>query len=279
MDYFELTISITPRNPWAEIVTAELAELGFDSFVDTQTGVQAYGAVNNVDLDNCIQKSILSNNSEEFVIEFTHKVIAHQNWNAQWESDFHPVEVDNYLTILAPFHSKEDRKGLIVEIQPQMSFGTGHHQTTWLMSKALFEIGDLPERVLDMGTGTGVLAIIAEKLGAKSILGIDIEDWTVINAKENIERNECHKINILCGDVDLIKDQFFGLIIANINKNVLKSHLEHYSNSLNKNGILLLSGFFDSDVDELVEFSSQFNLRMKKVYLKETWAGIQLIKD
>jgi ribosomal protein L11 methyltransferase len=279
MDYLELTISITPRNPWTEIVTAELAELGFDSFVDTQTGVQAYGAIDNIDLKHCIEKSILSNKSEEFVIEYTHKVIAHQNWNAQWESDFHPVEVDDYLTILAPFHTKEDRKGLIVEIQPQMSFGTGHHQTTWLMSKALFEIGGMPEKVLDMGTGTGVLAIISEKLGAKSILGIDIEDWTVINAKENVERNECHHIEVLCGDVDLIKGQFFGLIIANINKNVLKSHLEYYSNSLEKNGILLLSGFFDSDVEELIEFSSQFNLRMTKIYSKETWAGIQLIKD
>ncbi len=279
MDYLELTISITPRNPWTEIVTAQLAELGFDSFVDTKTGVQAYGAVNNIDLDNSIQKSILSNNSEDFTIEFTHKIIAHQNWNAQWESDFHPVEVEDYLTILAPFHSKDDKKGLIVEIQPQMSFGTGHHQTTWLMSKALFEIGDLPERVLDMGTGTGVLAIISEKLGAKSILGIDIEDWTVVNAKENVERNECQNIEILCGDVNLIKDQSFGLIIANINKNVLKSHLQQYSNSLDKDGILLLSGFFDSDVDELIEFSSQFNLRKNKVYSKETWAGIQLIKD
>ena len=279
MDYLELTISITPRNPWTEIVTAQLAELGFDSFVDTQTGVQAYGAVNNIDLENSIQKSILSDNSEDFIIEFTHKIIAHQNWNAQWESDFHPVEVDDYLTILAPFHSKENKKGLIVEIQPQMSFGTGHHQTTWLMSKALFEIGDLPESVLDMGTGTGVLAIIAEKLGAKSILGIDIEDWTVINAKENVERNECRNIEILCGDVNLIEDQSFGLIIANINKNVLKSHLEQYSNSLDKDGILLLSGFFDSDVDELIEFSSQFNLRKNKVYSKETWAGIQLIKE
>ncbi len=279
MDYLELTITINPRNPWADILTAELSELGFDSFVETETGIQAYAPLDTVELTKAIENSILSSDNEGFDIEFTQKTIPHQNWNAQWESDFHPVEVEEYLTIVAPFHSKEDKRGMIVEIQPQMSFGTGHHQTTWLMAKALFEIGTMPLNVLDMGTGTGVLAVIVEKLGANSILGIDIEDWTVINAKENIERNQCSKIEILCGDVNLISGKEFGLIIANINKNVLKSHIESYSKSLTKNGILLLSGFFESDVNELIEYSSAFDLKMLKIYSKETWAGIQFIKE
>lgn len=279
MDYLELTITINPRNPWADILTAELSELGFDSFVETETGIQAYAPLDTVELTKAIENSILSSDNEGFDIEFTQKTIPHQNWNAQWESDFHPVEVEEYLTIVAPFHSKEDKRGMIVEIQPQMSFGTGHHQTTWLMAKALFEIGTMPLKVLDMGTGTGVLAVIVEKLGANSILGIDIEDWTVINAKENIERNQCSKIEILCGDVNLISGKEFGLIIANINKNVLKSHIESYSKSLTKNGILLLSGFFESDVNELIEYSSAFDLKMLKIYSKETWAGIQFIKE
>lgn len=279
MDYLELTITINPRNPWADILTAELSELGFDSFVETETGIQAYAPLDTVELTKAIENSILSSDNEGFDIEFTQKTIPHQNWNAQWESDFHPVEVEEYLTIVAPFHSKEDKRGMIVEIQPQMSFGTGHHQTTWLMAKALFEIGTMPLNVLDMGTGTGVLAVIVEKLGANSILGIDIEDWTVINAKENIERNQCSKIEILCGDVNLISGKEFGLIIANINKNVLKSHIESYSKSITKNGILLLSGFFESDVNELIEYSSAFDLKMLKIYSKETWAGIQFIKE
>jgi ribosomal protein L11 methyltransferase len=279
MDYLELTISITPRNPWTEILTAELAELGFESFVETEDGVQAYGPVKSIDLEKVINNSLLSTDNEEIKIDFEQKIIPHQNWNAQWESDFHPVEVEDYLTILAPFHSKENRKGMIVEIQPQMSFGTGHHQTTWLMSKALFEIEKIPSDVLDMGTGTGVLAIVVENLGANSILAIDIEDWSVVNAKENAARNECKNIDAICGDVDLIHGKKFGLIIANINKNVLKAHIESYSKSLDKNGILLLSGFFDSDVAELVEFSTQYNLKVDKVYSKETWAGIKLIKE
>jgi ribosomal protein L11 methyltransferase len=278
MDYLELTISIVPKNPWAEILTSELSELGFDSFVETDNGVQAYGPVDKIDMDEVVKNSLLSDEESDFVLKYDYVVIPHQNWNAQWESDFHPVEVEDYLTIVAPFHSKEDKKGMIVEIQPQMSFGTGHHQTTWLMSKALFEIGTLPPKVLDMGTGTGVLAIIAENLGATSILGIDIEDWTVINARENVERNNCKNIEILFGDVDLIAGQDFGLIIANINKNVLKAHIESYSKALDKEGTLLLSGFFDSDVEELVTFASDFNLVKQKVYSKEGWAGIQLVK-
>ncbi len=279
MDYLELTISIMPRNPWAEILTAELADLGFESFVDTEDGIQAYGLLKNIELDTVVKNSILSYENEGVHFEFTQKVIPHQNWNAVWESDFHPVEVEKYLTIIAPFHSKENLKGMIVEIQPQMSFGTGHHQTTWLMSKALFELDRMPESVLDMGTGTGVLAIIAEKLGAKALVGIDIEDWTVINARENIERNACKSIEIMCGDVDLIEGRKFGLIIANINKNVLKSHIESYSRALEFGGILLLSGFFDSDVDELITFSNAHDLKMNKIYSKESWAGIQLIKE
>ena len=278
MDYLELTISISPHDPWTEILTAELAELGFESFVETEEGVQAYAAVKNINLEDVVKNSLLSTQDEAIQLNFESKIIPHQNWNEQWESDFHPVEVEDYLTILAPFHSQDERKGMIVEIQPQMSFGTGHHQTTWLMSKALFQLEKMPSTVLDMGTGTGVLAVIAENLGATSILAIDIEDWSVENAKENVTRNGCKHIESVCGDVDLIQGKQFGLIIANINKNVLKSHIESYSNALEKNGILLLSGFFDSDVEELVTFASNFSLSLCEVYSKETWAALKLTK-
>jgi ribosomal protein L11 methyltransferase len=279
MDYIELTIDLTPRNPWSEILTAELSELGFDSFVDTETGIQAYAPVDGFDMDFIVKNSLLSRENKDIKIEFEKVIIPHQNWNAQWESDFHPVEVEDYLTIIAPFHSKEDKKGMIVEIQPQMSFGTGHHQTTWLMSKFLFEIGQLPDSVLDMGTGTGVLAIIAEKLGAKNILAIDIEDWSAVNAKENSERNNCFEIETYCGDIELIEGKSFGLIIANINKNVLKAQIPSYSRTLKVGGTLLLSGFFESDADEMIQFSKAHQLKMVKVFTKETWSAIQLIKE
>jgi ribosomal protein L11 methyltransferase len=147
------------------------------------------------------------------------------------------------------------------------------------MSKSLFDLEKVADNVLDMGTGTGVLAIIAEKLGAKSVLAIDIEPWSVENTIENVSRNNCISIESLCGDIDLIEGKEFGLILANINKNVLKSHLEFYSKTLIKDGVLFLSGFFDSDVEELVTYSSQYNLREEKVISKDSWACIKLVKE
>ena len=165
-----------------------------------------------------------------------------------------------------------------VVIQPQMSFGTGHHQTTWMMTKALFELDLVPEAVLDMGTGTGVLAIVAENLGAKRILAIDIESWSAENAELNANSNGSQNIEVKCGDIDLVGDEQFGLIIANINKNILKVHMSDYARSLNPNGTLLLSGFFDSDVEEMTAFAEQFGLKQTEVFGKDEWAAIQLTK-
>jgi ribosomal protein L11 methyltransferase len=279
MDYLELNITITPREPWAEIIVAQLAEYGFDSFVDSDEGVLAYGPQKDVDLTKVLEETFLNNELEDVKFSFTHKIIPHQNWNAQWESDFQPVEVEDYLTILAPFHDKNNRKGMIVEIQPQMSFGTGHHETTWLMSKSMFELKSIPSNVLDMGTGTGVLAIIAEKMGAESILAIDIEDWSVENTIENSQRNNCTKIKALCTDKLKVQCEKFGLILANINKNVLKAQIESYSQALEVGGTLLLSGFFVSDVDELTDFCAKFALKQSNLRTKDSWACIELIKE
>ncbi len=278
MDYLELKVSLEPVEPWGEILVAQLAEAGFESFMDFEEGILAYGRVDEVSLDKAVAESFLSEQPEGVAIKVEFKVIEHQNWNAVWESDFEPVYVEEYLSILAPFHTRDNAPGMVVEIQPKMSFGTGHHQTTWMMSKALFELGKIPESVLDMGTGTGVLAIVAEKLGAQHILAIDIEDWSVENTLENAERNDCSRIEALCGDVDLIQGRTFGLIVANINKNVLKAHMGHYAEALEQGGILLLSGFFDSDVEELVTYANQFGLTETGSYRKDNWAGIKLIK-
>lgn len=279
MDYLELTVNIQPRDPWAEILVSQLAELGFESFVDTENGVLAYVQVSEIDIANAIQESLLGHSGDEFELDFESKIIPQQNWNALWEADFQPVEVEDRMTILAPFHDRTNAKGIIVEIQPQMSFGTGHHQTTWMMSKALLDLPQVPKNVLDMGTGTGVLAILAEKLGAENILAIDIEDWSVENTKENAARNDANGITALHGDMDLIEGKTFDLILANINKNILKSHLNQYSNSLLQGGMLMLSGFFETDVEELVEAAKNENLTLQKVLHKETWAAMILIKD
>ena len=276
MDTIELTVNLKPKDPWSDILIAELSDKGFDSFVNTPTGVVAYCEAT-VNLDQVVEETIL-NGEMAVEIDYSKKVIPYKNWNAKWEEDFHPVFVEDYATIVAPFHKDVDTQGMEVIIQPQMSFGTGHHQTTWMMTKALFELDVMPKEVLDMGTGTGVLAIVAEKLGAKNVLAIDIEDWSAINAQENCDRNNCKIVTCLCGDIDKVEGERFGLIIANINKNILKSHMKIYAESLEQGGTLLLSGFFKSDVDEMVEYTSDFDLEKTKVFSKDEWAFIQLNK-
>jgi ribosomal protein L11 methyltransferase len=278
MDYLELTVALQPRDPWAEILISQLAEYGFESFVDTPEGIQAYGQQDKLELAEAKSDTLLANMTENVQVSFTEKLIPQQNWNAIWEADFHPVHVEDRLTIVAPFHDQSEVKGMRIEIQPQMSFGTGHHQTTWMMSKSLLDMDHVPATVLDMGTGTGVLAILAEKLGAREILAIDIEDWSVENTKENAQRNGCTTITALHGDVDLIAGKTFGLILANINKNILKSHLAQYALSLETGGTLMLSGFFETDADELIAAAAPLGLERKEVLSKETWACIHLLK-
>lgn len=278
MDSIELTVTLFPRDPWSEILVSELAEFGFDAFVDTEDGVIAYGPVESVRFEDALNESILNTSHVEVKVAFEKKIIPHQNWNALWEADFSPVFVEDRLTILAPFHDVSLAKGLLIIIQPQMSFGTGHHQTTWLMSKRMLDLPKLPTRVLDMGTGTGVLAILAEKLGAKEILAIDIEPWSAENTIENAKRNDCKAIETLCGDVDLLVDRKFDLILANINKNILKKQIPQYAACLDKNGELFLSGFFTSDIEELVSYATQFGFELINTDEKETWATIALRK-
>ncbi len=278
MDYLELSIALTPRDPWTEILTAELADNGFESFVETENGILAYGQLELVDAEFPLKNTFLEAKPSDVDVVIESKIIPQQNWNAVWESDFQPVEVEDYLTIVAPFHDRSTAKEMIIEILPKMSFGTGHHQTTWMMSKALFELETIPNEVLDMGTGTGVLAFVAERLGAKHVVAVDIEDWSVENTLENAERNDCKSIEAICGDVDVLKGRTFGLILANINKNILKAHMSSYAEMLEKNGTLLLSGFFDTDVDELVTFAEQFGLKKRRVLNKDNWAAIELNK-
>ncbi len=276
MHTIELKVKLIPKDPWSDIFIAKLSDHGFDSFVDTDEGIIAY-CKDSLDINDIISdlESKFKNNVS---IELKKKLIPHENWNAQWESNFQPVYIEEYATILAPFHKEVKTKGIVLSIEPKMSFGTGHHQTTWMMIKSLFEIGDIPNEVLDMGAGTGVLAILSEKLGANEVIAIDIDDTSIINLKENLIRNNCQKIQPVYGDIDKVLGSKFGLILANINKNILKSHMNVYADALIRKGKLLLSGFLSSDVDEIIEFVKPFNLDKVRVLSKDEWACIELIK-
>lgn len=279
MDTVALHIKLNPVKPWSDIAIAELADYGFNSFEETETGIIAYGRVDEVRIEDAYVETILNDTNEEVTIKVTKEIIPQKNWNAEWESNFQPVEIEDKVTILAPFHDASQAKGMTIIIQPKMSFGTGHHQTTWMMSKLLLDMDSVPNHILDMGTGTGVLAFLAEKLGAKNILGIDIEPWSVDSCYENKEHNHSVETQFFCGDIDLIRGREFNLILANINKNILKSQMPDYSKTLTVGGKLLLSGFFETDVEELVQTAKEYDFQYDFHITKDGWAAIQLIKN
>lgn len=278
MNYLEITFEISPKAPWSDILTAYLAEIGFESFVETESGFQAYIQADLFDENELKSIEILNNPPDGLTLNFDIKYIEAQNWNASWESSFEPVIIGQDLAIVAPFHHNFSATKYVIVIEPKMSFGTGHHQTTRLMSQALFDLELIPKNVLDMGCGTGVLAILAEQLGAQQVLAVDVELWAYENSIENAQRNGCTNIEVQHGDVSNIIGKSFDLILANINKNVLKADMQCYADSLVDGGRLFLSGFFTSDNEELISIAKNCNLALDKSFQDENWSCLTFVK-
>lgn len=251
MEYIEVNFHLTPKAPFTDILIARLAELGFDTFEEHSTGFNAYVPVAEYD-PQAVQMLVEEMRSEVESVDFTDKIIPHQNWNEVWESNFKPVYVKN-CCIRAPFHEKPASTSIDIIIEPKMSFGTGHHETTSLMVEALLETDVKGADVLDMGSGTGILAILAAKLGAKDITGVDIDEWAYLNSIENAQRNGVPQIEFIQGGAERLGHKDFNLILANINRNIILRDLLHYHAVLRKNGTLLLSGFLAADVEMITE--------------------------
>lgn len=276
LNYIELSLHLDPFEPFNEIAVVWLAEIGFESFVEEDRTVKAY--IQEKEFDAQKLTAVLANFKEDKVrFSYDNTLILGQNWNELWEQEFPPVLLEN-LSIVAPFHSHEVRVGRVIEIEPKMSFGTGHHATTSLMCQAMDSLEFKDKKVLDMGTGTGVLAIFAEMLGAQKVLGVDIETWAVENAKENVLRNHCRNVDVVLGDIDVVTEGGYQVILANINRNVLTRHLSHYHSLLSDNGVLLLSGFFTFDNDEIVHKAESCGFQLQKTYEKENWSCLQFHK-
>ena len=272
--YLEYIFKVDPVQPATDILIAELGYAGFESFVENEDGVTAY--IQKDEWNEHILNDVQIVNNEEFKISFSVKEIEQVNWNAEWEKNFNPIEVDNICTVRAPFHAKPDTKYDIV-IEPKMSFGTGHHETTHMMIQHLLKLDLKDKKVLDMGCGTGILAILAEKMGARPIDAIDIDNWCYENSIENVERNNCKHISVYEGDVSLIRERKYDVIIANINRNILLEDIPHYSKSLNKNGVLLLSGFYKDDILSISKKCNEFGLKLSESAEKNYWVAIKFL--
>ena len=272
MNYYELTVELSDFDGWNDIIVAYLADLEFESFHVETPLVKAYIQQEAFDGEALQQLFDGINQEHEQIQSFELKLIPQQNWNAEWEAQFDPVFIGEDIRVVAPFHDLDDFSGIEIVIEPKMSFGTGHHQTTHLMCSSMMEMDFEGKRVLDMGSGTGVLAILAEKRGATDIIAIDIEEWSAENCRENALRNACQKITSIHGGVEEIPMEGFDFILANINKNVLKSQLETYVNRMNRDAKLLLSGFFVSDTEELKELALSLKLTEVAQFEREGWA-------
>jgi len=271
-NYLEFNFKIEPLQPASEILVAELGYLGFESFVEEEDGITAYIPAEEYEDDLLAGVHILQ--SEDFEITYSKVEIEQVNWNEEWEKNFSPIMVDDVCSVRAPFHPEPDVEYDIV-IEPKMSFGTGHHATTHMMIQHILKNDWNDKAVLDMGCGTGVLAILASLKGAKFVDAIDIDNWCYQNTLENVGRNDCDNINVEEGGAELLQDRKYDMILANINRNILLRDLPIYVECLNKGGDLFLSGFYEEDIPIIKEACIKLGLTYIEYFERSNWVALK----
>lgn len=274
MDYLEFKIKCLEE--FREILIAELSEIGFDSFLETEEGIDAYTLVG--DFDRSAFDEVISQYSDAAQIELSEGKMEKINWNAEWEKNYDPIAVDELVYVRASFHPSQPGFKHEIVINPKMSFGTGHHATTFQMLRHQGTIDHQGKRVLDVGSGTGILAIMAHLLGARQIEAFDIDDWCVDNGNENFDLNGV-KTRMGLGTIREVNPKGpFDIVLANINKNVLLDEMKIYSDLLVDQGYLLLSGFYTHDVEDLEKLANQLGLKLITQQSKDNWAALVLQK-
>lgn len=273
--YIEYHFTISPLQPASEILVAQLGELNFESFTETESGLKAY--IQKEELDRGLVDEIQILNSSEFEISYDVTEIPQVNWNSEWEKNFNPIEVNGECALRAPFHPPFNVKYEIV-IEPKMSFGTGHHETTFMMLQFILENDFKGKSVMDMGCGTAVLAILAEMKGATKIDAVDIDEWCFENSVENIERNDCNNISVYQGDASYFEDKKYEVVIANINRNILLQDMEVYAKSLEEGGDLYLSGFYKEDLQLITDTCNILGLTFVENKERNNWIAAKFRK-
>jgi ribosomal protein L11 methyltransferase len=278
MDYIEITCTLaTDSNvsEVSEILIALLAELGFESFEESDNAVKAYISDSKFNAATLLE---LTEDYPKLIMSVDTRRMKQENWNHIWESNFPMTEIAGRVVVFAPFHADIPDCEYRICIMPQMSFGTGHHETTSLMIELMLEYDILEKSVLDMGCGTGILAIFAAMKNARTVTAIDIDEWAYHNARENCERNQINHIEILQGDSSLLTNRNFDLILANINRNILLADMTSYVQCLPKGGILQVSGFYTSDFPEITAEATRNGLELTKHLEKKNWVAATYIK-
>jgi len=270
VDFIEVTVQAPAE--LSDILIAELAEVGFDTFEENDAGFCAYTTEDVFNADAVAE--VMSRYEAQGELNYSHRIITRQNWNAEWEKNFQPLVIAERVSVRAPFHPKPDGVEHDIVIMPRMSFGTGHHETTALMIENQLDVDHRGKRVLDMGCGTGILAIMAEMLGARQVLAVDTEPWTVENARDNAAENQCHNIECRLGGVEtLANEEPFDLILANINRNVLLEDMHEYARLLPSGRPILFSGFYEEDLPKITAEAEKHGLRYQQHRTLRSWVS------
>lgn len=273
MNYKKTTINITPFQEWLrDVLTAQLGEIGFDSFVETTTGFEAFIPAPDFNPDNL--SSVLNEFSNDFNFDIKTETIKDQNWNEEWEKNyFKPLVIGSECVIRAPFHTNFPTAKYEIIIEPNMAFGTGNHETTELIIESILENSFEGKTILDMGCGTGILGILASMKGAAHITAIDIDEWSYKGTIENAKLNNIKNIDIKLGDANLLGAQKYDLIFANIHKNILLNDMETYVKNLLPGGILIMSGFYTEDIPVIKTKAESLGLTDIGYQSKNNWVA------
>jgi ribosomal protein L11 methyltransferase len=275
MNYIELQVQISPD--YTDILMAELAELGFESFVETDEGLNAY--IIESDFDETNLQELVTKYESQTAIVYELSSLEKRNWNAEWEREYEPIEVADQVRVRASFHQPEARFRYDIVINPKMSFGTGHHETTAMMMEQQLGFDFAGKTVLDVGSGTGILAVLAAKMGASSVVAFDIEEWAVENARENAELNTSPQVTVFQGTIaDVDPTGQYDIVLANINRNVLLAEIPTYTSLMPETGKLIVSGFYEHDAPDIEQKARESGLTTIQKLVKNQWTSLAFSK-
>ena len=285
MKYIHLKLTTNPINEnITDMLSFHLGNIGYESFIATENGLSAYIPQSDFSEEKLVKMlQLLSEEVNDLLTDvkvgYEFNELEDENWNKEWEKNFFsPLVVSDKCLVRSSFHLVEDKYDYEIIIDPKMSFGTGHHQTTYLMLHEILKLDLKNKSVLDIGCGTAVLAILASKMSALNIVAIDFDEWAYHNAKENILLNDIHNVDVRLGEIDLVKDEKFDFILANINRNILMQNIKYYAGSMNSGATLIMSGFYLEDVPVLKLECQKNNLIYQNLEQKDNWVAILCTK-